>query len=223
MSDVKPRRTARRYVSPVREEAARRTRQAIVSAAGELFVDRGYAATSLADIAAAAGIARPTVFAAFGSKAAVLRQVLDETLAGDDEPVPVAQRRWFRPVWDATTPAEILDAYAKVCTIIGARAARMFEVVRRAADADAAVAALWGTMLDNRRAGAEMVVKQAQRVGSLRRGLRTDKAIDLLSIFNDPGHYHALVIDRGWSEKAFTRWLADQMRHNLLPDHATTR
>lgn len=78
-------------------------------------------------VAAEAGVARPTVFAAFGSKAALLRQVLDQALAGDDEPVPVAQRPWFQPVWDATAPPEVVDAYAAVCTLIGARAARIFD------------------------------------------------------------------------------------------------
>src|SRR5215468_11217742 len=134
MSTVKRQAPRRRYESPVREANARRTRAAIVAAASELFTARGYAATSLADIAAAAGVARPTVFAAFGSKPALLRQVLDQALAGDDEPIPVAQRPWFRPVWDATTPSAVLDAYAAVCTLINRRAARIFEVVRRAAD-----------------------------------------------------------------------------------------
>lgn len=77
----------------------------------------------LADVARAAGVARPTVFAAFGSKAALLRQVLDEALAGDDEPVPVAHRPWFRPVWEAREPAAVLEAYAGVCTLIAGRAA----------------------------------------------------------------------------------------------------
>ncbi len=93
---------------------------------------RGYAATSLADVAAAAGVARPTVFAAFGSKPGLLHQVLDEALAGDDEPVPVASRPWFRPVLDAPTQDAVLGAYAQVCTLIGGRAARSFEAVRRA-------------------------------------------------------------------------------------------
>src|SRR5262252_1922799 len=98
MSDVNGSRPRRQYRSPVREEGAQRTRQAIVAAASELFLERGYVATSLADVAAAAGVARPTVFAAFGSKPALLQQVLDEALAGDDEPVPVAQRPWFQPI-----------------------------------------------------------------------------------------------------------------------------
>src|SRR5262245_5178069 len=81
----------RRYESPLRDQQARQTRQAIVAAANRLFVGRGYAATSLADIAREAAVARPTVFSAFGSKAALLREVVDQALAGDDEPVPVSE------------------------------------------------------------------------------------------------------------------------------------
>ena len=97
----------RAYRSPLREQNARRTRQAVVAAATRLFVERGYAATSLASIAAAADVARPTAFAAFGSKPALLREALDQALAGDDEPVPVARRPWFQPVWKAATPGAV--------------------------------------------------------------------------------------------------------------------
>jgi len=135
VKDVKSGQLKRRYRSVVREEAARRTRRAIVLAAGKLFEERGYGGTSLSEVAAAAGVARPTVTAAFGSKPALLREVVNEALAGDDEPVPVADRPWFRPVWEAQTHHELLVAYAQVCTVIGARAAGLFEVVRRAADA----------------------------------------------------------------------------------------
>ena len=100
-----------------------------------MFAERGYGGTSLSQVAATAGVARPTVTAAFGSKPGLLREVIDEALAGDDEPVPVADRPWFRPVWEARTPHELFAAYAQVSTVIGARAARLFEVVRRAADA----------------------------------------------------------------------------------------
>jgi hypothetical protein len=161
------------------------------------------------------------VFAAFGSKAALLRYVLDQALAGDDEPVPVADRPWFRPIWDAATPALVLDAYATVCTLIGARAALIFEAVRRAAHADAEAARLWSNAQENRRAGAAMVISQARRRGPLRSGLRADRAIDLLWILNDPAHYHALVTECGWSERSFTGWLADEMRRNLLPPPAS--
>lgn len=210
-------RPTRPYRSAVREESARRTRRAVVSAAAELFVARGYARTSLADVAASAGVARPTVFAAFGSKPALLRQVLDEALAGDDEPVPVAERPWFRPVFEARTPAGVLDAYAGVCTLIGSRAARIFETVRRAADDAPETAQIWETLLRNRRAGARMVVDRAATLGPLRQGSDVERATDALWIFNDPAHYDALVLRHGWSEDLFREWLAGQMRHTLLP------
>lgn len=206
----------RSYQSPVREESARRTRQAIVAAAAGLFTSAGYTATSLADIAAAAGVARPTVFTAFGSKPALLRQVLDQALAGDDEPIPVADRPWFRPVWDASTQHAVLDAYAQVCTLIGRRAALAFEAVRRAADASSEVGELWEALQRNRRAGAAMVIGHLQALGPIQPELTTASATDLLWIFNDPAHYDALVRHCRWPEAAFTTWLASQMQHALL-------
>jgi AcrR family transcriptional regulator len=218
MSDVNGAKPRRRYQSPVRTESARRTQQAIVATASELFVERGYASTSLADIATAAGVARPTVFAAFGSKAALLRQVLDQALAGDDAPVAVADRPWFRPVWDATTPAAVLDAYAEVCLVIARRAAQLFETVRRAADDAPEAAELWNTLQANRRAGATMIIEQVQKLGGLALALDTQTATDILWIFNDPAHYAALVSQCGWTEHTFRRWLAGSMRRALLPD-----
>ncbi|WP_086667380.1 TetR/AcrR family transcriptional regulator [Lentzea kentuckyensis] len=210
MSDVKK----REYRSRVREEGARRTRQAVVAAAAELFVARGYASTSLTDVAKAAGVSRPTVFAAFGSKPALLSEVLDEALAGDDEPVPVRDRPWFRPVWDARTPAAVLDAYADVCVLIGGRAAELFEAVRQAADDAPEAAELWATLLRNRRAGAVMVVEHASGLGPLAHDL--DTAIDVVWIYNDPAHYASLVGARDWPVAKFRDWLAHSMKRAVL-------
>lgn len=188
-----------------------------MTAANELFVARGYAATSLADVATAAGVARPTVFAAFGSKPALLRQVLDQALAGDDAPVAVAERPWFKPVWEATTPGTALDAYAQVCVVIAHRAASLFETVRRAADDAPEIAELWNTLQANRLAGATMVIEHVQTLGDLAPDLDAAAAVDTLWVFNDPAHYAALVLQRGWPEPTFRRWLADRMRDALLP------
>ncbi len=208
----------RSYHSPARAESARRTRRAIVSAARELFVQRGYTATSLREVALIAGIARPTVTAAFGSKPALLRQIVDEALAGDDDPVPVAQRPWFAPVWQAADPRAVLVAYAWVCSTIGSRAAQIFEVVHRAADESPEIAELWGTLCRNRRAGAEMVVGRVVEIGSLRAGLTVGHAVDGLWILNDPAHYATLVLERHWSERDYRRWLCGQMCAALLDD-----
>ena len=205
----------RSYRSPLREENARRTRQAVVTAATRLFVERGYAATSLADIAAAAAVARPTAFAAFGAKPALLRAVIDQALAGDDEPVPVAERPWFRPVWEAATPGAAVDAYAHVCKLINGRAARLMEVARRAADEGPEISELWETLQRNRRAGAAMVVRHLATLSPVPDDLETERATDIVWIFNDPVHYDALVHQRGWTEDDYAAWTADQMRHGL--------
>jgi AcrR family transcriptional regulator len=208
----------RAYRSAVREESARRTRSAVVAAAAELFTSRGYAATSLADVAEVAGVARPTVFAAFGSKPALLRQVLDQALAGDDEPVPVRDRPWFQPIWEATDAASTLDAYAGVCTLIGGRAAAAFEAVRRAADTSPDVAELWEQLVSNRVAGARMVLDHLVTVGRLQVGLDFERAVQILWFYNDPAHHGAMVARQGWSPDEFRQWLAAQMRGALL-DH----
>jgi AcrR family transcriptional regulator len=205
----------RRYTSTVRDEGARQTRRAITDAATVLFVRDGYAATSLAAIAQEACCARPTVFAVFGSKSALLRQVLDEALAGDDEPVPVSERPWFQPVWMAQTVGELSEAYADVCVAIGRRAAAVFEVVRRAVDADHEIRDVWHDVVGNRRAGARMIVERAADLTGSSRAKVNDVAVDVVWFANDPAHYAAFVAECGWSESAFRAWLTAQFAEAL--------
>ena len=207
----------RGYHSPMRAESAERTRRAIVAAARELFLERGYTATSLRDAAGAAGVARPTVAAAFGSKPALLRQIVDEALAGDDEPVPVAQRPWFAPVWQATSPAGVLDAYADVCVLVNARTARLFEVVHRAAGDSPELTELWATLEGNRRIGAGGVVNHARTLGPIRDDVDLDHVADALWTLNDPALYARLVLEKGWSEADYRRFLSGQMAAAVLP------
>jgi AcrR family transcriptional regulator len=188
----------------------------VVSAATQLFVERGYEGTSLADVARSAGVARPTVVAAFGSKPALLSRVLDEALAGDDEPVPVRDRPWFRPVWDAETAQDALRAYAGVCLLIAGRAAHVVEALRRASDSGPEVAALWTSWLRGRRAGAAMVVERDVVTAALRPPLNPKTGGDVLWTLNDPGLYLGLVEEQGWAVNDFEEWLATAMQDLLL-------
>ncbi|BCJ75092.1 hypothetical protein CS0771_46360 [Catellatospora sp. IY07-71] len=129
---------------------------------------------------------------------------------------PWLRRPWFQPVWQATTPAQALDAYADVCVLIGQRAAAVFEIVRRAADESPEVAALWQTVQSNRRAGARMVIAHAAALGPLTPDYTDDQAVDLMWLLNDPAHYAALVDESGWPA-AYRDWLANAMRDILLP------
>jgi len=206
----------RAYYSPIRAEAARITRRAILETSHQLFLEQGFAATSIADIAAAAGVARPTVLSVFGTKATLLKEVVDVAMAGDDGPLPVAQQPWFQPVWRATTAGGCLDAYARVCLLIGRRASGVIEVVRRASDEGPEVAELWDVLQRNRRFGAGTIVARVREIGRTKRGLTEQQAGDQLFMVNDSSHYLTLVTERGWEEPTFERWLASNMRHNVL-------
>ncbi len=219
MSDVKKysfEAGTRSYHSPVRDEAARITRRRILESSHELFLDRGFAACSIADIASAAGIARSSVLSVFGTKATLLKEAVDVAMVGDDGPLPVAQQPWFQPVWRAKTPGGCLDAYSRVCLLIGRRASGIIEVVRRAADEGPEVAALWDVLQRNRRSGAGTIVTRVRELGGAKRGLSEEQAGDQLFMCNDSSLYLTLVTERGWTEPTFERWLSSNMRHNVL-------
>src|SRR5215207_5962497 len=95
------------YRSPLREEQAKRTRAAVLDAAGRCFLDRGYAATTMRDIAEAAGVSVQTVFGQ-GSKAALLLACVDRAVVGDDESAPLIQRRPVVRLMTAVAKAEKL-------------------------------------------------------------------------------------------------------------------
>ena len=94
----------------------------ICAAAHSLFSDKGYLATSIEDIAAEAGVARPTIFTAVGPKATILRLVIDQALAGDDAPVPIAQRPWWREAVDEPDPVRSIELHARNMCLINQRA-----------------------------------------------------------------------------------------------------
>jgi AcrR family transcriptional regulator len=208
--------TERTYRSPRREARARETRARIVTAAHALFLENGFAGTSVQDIAAAAEVARPTVLTVFGTKAQLLRAVVDVAMAGSDEPVPVPQQRWFQPVWAATTGAECLDAYAGACLLIARRSALVIELVRRASDEGPETADQWAQLQANRRTGAASIARRVKQLGDLAPGLTLPRATDRIWMVNDSAHYAALVHECGWSERAFRGWLGEQLRRAVL-------
>src|SRR5262245_43647662 len=136
MSDSAQRGTARRYDSSGRRARADATRQEVVVAAHDLFVAKGYAATTIADIAAAAQVSAPTIYAAFGTKARILKRCIDVALAGDPADAPVADRPLSQWVYDAGEPAELLGRYATMMGVLAKRAAPIYDVLARAADSE---------------------------------------------------------------------------------------
>lgn len=89
---------------------ASKTRARILRAAGELFVREGHGATSLHDVATRAGVAVQTIYIVFGNKRTLLKELVDVTITGDDEPVATMDRPWFKEALAAPTAAAHLQA-----------------------------------------------------------------------------------------------------------------
>src|SRR5215468_12436023 len=209
----------RRYQSPLRAGQARNTRTSIIEAAWRLFAERGYAATSIEEIAAAAGVSRATVFTAVGGKPALLKAAFDVAIVGDDEPLSLPERARSRDIRAEPNPRVYLARYAALATEIGARVAPIAEAVRGAAGADTDARELWEKHLAQRRQGAANVVSDLLSKGArLRPGLNPATAADVVWALIDPGLYHHLVVRREWTLEEFQAWLAETLCRQLLPD-----
>jgi len=210
---VKP----RRYQSALRREQAAATRTRIVRAAAELFAAQGYTQTSIEQIAARAGVARPTVYTGFTGKTDLLKEALDLLLAGDDAPVPVSDRPWFQELLDQGDPRRLLELEARNDRMINERIAPLHEALRNAAATDDAIARLHATIKQHRHTGARVVAEALAALGPFRDDLDLDAATDVLWLLKDPALYTALVGNRGWSADRYQAWLARTMQASLLP------
>jgi AcrR family transcriptional regulator len=212
VTDVK-----RSYRSPRRQEQARQTRGAILAAARERFLERGYSATTIDEIAAAAGVSKPTVFTAAGNKAQLLKAVRDVAMAGDDDPVPVAQRPSVERARDAQTAEEALRLVVAHTVSLAGRYARIDEVLRgAAATGEPELAQLWEASEQQRRTGAGILLGIICGKGPLRPGLDPHRAEDILSIYMAPDLYLRLVHRLGWTAGDFQRWLEATLAWQLL-------
>jgi AcrR family transcriptional regulator len=196
---------ARTYDSSGRQARAAEGRQRIIRAAHELFVRQGYAATTMADIAKAAGVSAPTVYAA-GTKATLLKTCVDVALAGDDEPVSVADRPLAQWVYDTDDAREVLSRYAVMMGELAARAAPIYDVVARAADAEPELAALLTDLEGQRLDAADTVASAVASRGGLPPGRTVEEARDTVWVLNAPELYMTLTRKRRWSTKRYVEW-----------------
>ena len=203
--------TRRSYRSTIRRGDAP---QAILTAAASLFRTKGYLATSIDDIAAEAGVARPTVFAAVGPKPTMLKLVVDHATTGDDAPIPVAERPWSREALDADDPATSLRLHARNSRLICERVADLLWAVESAAAVDADAAALWADLQEQRRASMRRYVRRLARKTELREDVRTITETMWAMI---PALYLRLVRDAGWPPAQFETWLGDTFIQLWLP------
>ncbi len=213
----------RSYRSSVRQAQAAATRTAVVAAASELFVEHGYVATTIDDIADRAGVSRATVFNAVGGKPALLIRAYQVAVRGDQPDTPLGEQERSRRILADTDAYCLLAGYAAVAAEAQPRIAPLYEAIRAAAHADTEAAALWRRLTGERRDGAGRVIRALKRLGPLRAGLAVDTATDLLWLLNDPAHYSLLVQQRHWSLRRYRTWLTETMQAQLLPPQTAAR
>jgi TetR/AcrR family transcriptional regulator, regulator of autoinduction and epiphytic fitness len=186
----------------------------VCTAAQELFATKGYLATSIEDIAAGAGVARPTVFSAVGTKPAILKAVIDQAFAGDELPAAVADRSWFKEAFEEQDPVRAVRLHARNICRIAERVAPLLRALETAAAVDPDAASLHDQVREQRRTGTASIAADLAEKAQLRCDQQT--LADLLFTL-PPDAYLRLVHEERWPPKKFEAWLAETMLRLCLP------
>jgi AcrR family transcriptional regulator len=208
------------HVKPPRDRRARQaaaTKARIVEAAGRLFVERGYAATTIDAVAAQADVAVETVYARFKNKRNLLDAYLDVSIVGDAESVPRLDRPEVQAVCAATDQREQVQLLARIMRGVLERNAPVHAVLRTAAAVDPELDALAAEDDERRRATQRAFVEMLAHNGPLRDGLSIVNATDTMSALVNPDTYAYLTRRRGWTPARVERWLAQNLTLLLLP------
>jgi AcrR family transcriptional regulator len=199
-----------------RTERAHKTRKRVIDAASRLFVQQGYATTTMRAIADEAGVAVPTVELLFGTKAQLLHVVIDVAVAGDDEPVPVLSRAWAADARAARSLADFLSVVAHVLSEAQARSAGVMLAAYEAAASDPDIQLLIMDRESQRERTATWIVNGVVELAGLRPGLDKARAIDTVWMLMDPVIFHRLTRNRSWSPSRYASWFADSVTRLLL-------
>lgn len=202
-------------ISDGRRKRARATEERIVAAATRLFIRDGYLATTVADIAAEAGVAVQSIYLRFGSKLALLKSALDVAVVGDVEPVPLLERKWFDEVVRAEDGAVAVRLFVVQAAAIMSRTYPLYSVIRAAAAGET------GEILaQNKRErfeGNRRVAAELSRKRGYANGLSVRAAADLIYSLVSEDHYGLLVADRGRKPEEWARLCAELLQSTLFP------
>lgn len=211
---VNPRRP---YDSSRRQAQADRNRATVLAAARRLFLDLGYAGTTVAAVAAAAGVSVETVYKAFGNKPGLVKAVFDVAIVGDLEPVPLMEREFVRRNIAEPDPRKKLLDYGGHLAGVSARISPVLLIIRDAATSDAGAAGVWADLQQERLTGMTAFAGHLHEGGHLRPGVSAEEARDVLWAHTSVELWDLLVRQRGWSQERFGGWVAGQLIAALLP------
>jgi len=198
-----------------RAEKAHATRRKILAAAERLFTEHGYGATTVQDVADAAGVAVQTIYFSFGNKRTLMKELVDVVIAGDDEPLATLDRQWFLDAIAAPTAAELLERYIAGSTGILARLAPVLKVAETAAASDPELAALWRSDEDPRFTVCAKAARSLITKSDAATGIDASDAADILFGLTSPELYLVMVKSRGWDAERWRQWTLASLRAQL--------
>lgn len=200
---------------PVKQRGsrARATRRSITDAATELFVQDGYSATTLEQVATRAGVAVQTVYFHFGNKSSVLRAAVDVAAVGDDELVPMLERPWLDEARVEPDPRQVIALWTAYGRGILTRVGPIMRVVRDAAAVDGVMADQWATNQAQTESAFRVLAEQLEAMDALR--LPVDDAVAVLLALSGIEVFLSLAA-RGWTSEQWERFVVDALTHALL-------
>ena len=199
-----------------RAEQARATRRRIVAAATEQFVQHGYGAALLEQVAERAGVAVQTVYFHFGNKRTLLKEALDVAAVGDDEPVPLLERPWMIQIQEESDPRRIIELWMVGGRSIVERVAPLMRVVRGATGTDPELAAQWETNQQQTRTAYAMLVQLLDRRAALKPGMDAEQARDIAFVIGNVETYLLLSDVCGWTLDQWQERVAAMLGAALL-------
>jgi AcrR family transcriptional regulator len=204
----------KKHRSPTRAERARQNRKNMTAAAYRLFVQRGYADTTMADIADAAGVAVQTLYFTFGTKAELLQRAYEHAVLGEDTGTPPERQPWYAQFTQAPDLTAALEILVANVAAIFARTAPLDEFVRAAsANAEAARTREYNEQL-RRRAWTDML----QHLSRFQHapGHPAKRAVDIMMVIMSPATYQAFVNDYRWTPDQWQRWCRQTLQQQLF-------
>jgi AcrR family transcriptional regulator len=207
------------YDNTRRQAQVRATRLRIIEAAKALFIERGYPATTLEAIAAAADTSLPTLYRLF-SKRTLLKAVLDVSFGGDDQPVAFGDRPEVQAGRAEPDPLALVRAFARIGRDFMERSSAIMHVLATAAPVDSDAAQLMEQIRRQRRTGQSRIVTALSARDALDPELEFSEAVDITYAALSPDVHHILTVECGWTAEKYEQWLVRSLRALLRPELA---
>lgn len=209
-------RPRRRYRSPVRAEQARVTQTRILEAARALFLERGFADTTVSAVAERAGVAPETVYAVYRSKPGVLGGVVRAAVRREDEPEDPLERSWVRELLRVPDLPARIEGFARHTAATLQLTSPIYAIIRSAGTGASELDELDRELRRLRFADQAKIVAALAKGHELRVGLTVREAAETFSALTSPELHRILTDDRGWSRRRYARWLEEMVRSALL-------